>query len=105
LAPEKEESQKKNGKDKSNMEIMTIVILACGGVLLQCAEPIILIKRALGFKEEEYDNYSKEKRFFHRLIYCAMCLTFWVGLALTWNLGISIVGSVLAAYIYKKINE
>lgn len=80
-------------------------MLACAGVLLQCAEPIIHIKRVFGFKEEEYDSYSKEKRFFHRMLYCAMCLTFWVGLALTWNIGTTIIGSVLAAYIYKKINE
>lgn len=82
-----------------------IIMLACVGVLLQCAEPIILMKRFLGFEEEKYDTYSKEKRFFHRLLYCAMCLTFWVGLAFTWDFGISVIGSVLAAYIYKKINE
>lgn len=87
------------------MEYYQIIMLACAGVLLQCAEPIILIKRWLGFREEEYDSYSKQKRFFHRLLYCAMCLTFWVGLAFTWDLGISIVGSVLAAWLYKKINE
>jgi hypothetical protein len=49
-----------------------IIMLACVGVLLQCAEPIILMKRFLGFEEEKYDTYSKEKRFFHRLLYCAM---------------------------------
>ncbi len=85
--------------------ITQTIILACAGVLLQCAEPIIHIKRWIGFKEEKYDTYSKEKRFFHRMLYCAMCLTFWVGLTFTWDLGIAIVGSVLAAYIYKKINE
>jgi len=85
--------------------ILETTILACAGVLLQCAEPIILIKRWFGFKEEEYDRYSKEKRFFHRMLYCAMCLTFWVGLIVTWDLATSIIGSVAAALLYKKINE
>ena len=81
------------------------IILACAGVLLQCAEPIIHIKRWMGFREEQYDTYTSAKRFFHRMLYCAMCLTFWVGLALTWDIAIAIVGSVAAAYIHKKINE
>lgn len=85
--------------------MMEIAMLACAGVLLQCAEPIIHMKRLLGFREEEYDSYSKEKRFFHRMLYCAMCLTFWLSLAITWDLGISAVASVLAAYIHKKIDE
>lgn len=85
--------------------ITETIVLACAGVLLQCAEPIILIKRWMGFKEEHYDTYSKEKRFFHRMLYCAMCLTFWVGLVLTWDIAIAIVGSVAAALLYKKINE
>lgn len=87
------------------MEYYWIIFLACAGVLLQCAEPIIHIKRWFGFKEEEYDTYSKTKRFFHRLLYCAMCLTFWVGIAFTWDIGVSVIGSVLSAWIYKKINE
>lgn len=85
--------------------MMEIAMLACAGVLLQCAEPIIHLKRWMGFKEELYDSYSKEKRFFHRLLYCAMCLTFWLSLAITWDLGISAVASVLAAYIHKKTIE
>jgi len=85
--------------------MIEIAMLACAGVLLQCAEPIIHIKRFLGFKEELYDTYSKEKRFFHRMLYCAMCLTFWFALAMTWDLGISSIASVLSAYAHKKISE
>lgn len=83
--------------------IIETLALICIGVLLQCAEPIILIKRAMGFKEEEYDTYSKEWRFVHRLLYCAMCLTFWVALFWTWNLEIAAISSVGAALLHKNL--
>jgi hypothetical protein len=85
--------------------IFEIILWACVAVLMQCAEPIIHIKRYLGFKEELYDTYSKEKRFFHRLIYCTMCLGFWITLVGTWDIGVAIIASVLSTFIYKKIIE
>ena len=85
--------------------MIEILMLACAGVLLQEAEPILHIKRWFGFKEEDYDTKGKTHRFVHRLLYCAMCLTFWFALAITWDLGVAAVASVLAAYIHKKIIE
>jgi hypothetical protein len=78
---------------------------SCIGVLLQEAEPIQMFKRSIGFKDELYDTLSKEMRFLHRLINCAMCLTFWVVLVSTWNIQISVISSVLAQIIHKKIIE
>jgi hypothetical protein len=83
--------------------ILTIITWACLGVLLQVAEPILLIKREFGFKEEEYDEYSKWRKFLHRLLYCAKCLTFWVALSFTWDIQVAIISSILAGLIEKWI--
>jgi hypothetical protein len=85
--------------------IYDIILWACIAVLMQCAEPILLIKRALGFKEEKYEEYSKEKRFIHRLLYCPMCLGFWITLIFTFNIGTAVISSVLGSWLHKKINE
>ena len=84
---------------------MTIILWACIGVLLQEAEPIIMIKRYIGFREEEYDHWTKEKQYIHRLLHCALCLTFWITLIGTLNITVSIISSVLAALLHKKIRE
>jgi hypothetical protein len=42
------------------------------------AEPLIYLKRFFGFKEENYDNYSKYKQTLYRLINCAYCSSFWI---------------------------
>jgi hypothetical protein len=58
--------------------IATIVSL---GFLFIEAKPIILLKRLLGFKEEEHSEYnSLFKVLFHELIYCQICTTFWIGI-------------------------
>lgn len=85
--------------------MIEIIMWSCIGVLLQEAEPIQMLKRYIGFKEESYDTQSKEKRWIHRLLHCAMCLTFWVVLVSTWNIQISVISSVLAQIIHKKIIE
>jgi hypothetical protein len=81
--------------------IYEIALWTCIAVLLQTAEPIIHIKRYIGFKEEEYDTYSKSLRFIHRLLYCATCLGFWITLSFTWDLGTAIIASVIAGLIQK----
>jgi hypothetical protein len=82
------------------MIINEIIFWSCLGWLLQVAEPILHIKRFLGFKIEEYDNSSyKNKRFLHRLIYCTTCLTFWVTLIFTWNIFTAVVSSTIATII------
>jgi hypothetical protein len=63
------------------IEIINILTIISLGWLFINAEPIIIIKRLLGFKEEEYETYeSFIKIFLHRLIYCQVCITFWIGI-------------------------
>jgi hypothetical protein len=81
--------------------IYDIALWTCVAVLLQTAEPIIHIKRYFGFKEEEYDSMSKLKRLFHRLLYCATCLGFWVVLITTLQIDLAIITSVIAGLIHK----
>ena len=83
--------------------MMTIILFGCLGVLLQEAEPIIMIKRYIGFKQETYDDQTKIKKYIHRLIYCAMCLTFWITLMATLNITTAIISSVLSAILHKII--
>ena len=45
--------------------------------ILHLSEPIILLKRFLGFKEENYELMSSAKRFIHRGLYCCLCSSFW----------------------------
>ena len=85
--------------------MMEIIMWSCIGVLLQEAEPVKMIKRYFGFKDENYDTMSKRMRYFHRLLSCSMCLTFWVVLTMTWNIQISVISSVLSQLIHKKILE
>ena len=85
--------------------IYLIALWACISVLLQTAEPIIHIKRYFGFKEEDYDQMTKQLRFFHRMIYCATCLGFWITLSFTWDLPVAIISSVIAGLIQKIMNN
>jgi hypothetical protein len=80
--------------------INEIIFWGCFGWLLQVAEPVIHIKRYMGFKAELYDNICyKNKRWLHRLIYCTTCLTFWVTLIFTWNIYTAVVASTIATII------
>ena len=60
--------------------ILKIIGLASLTVLFVKAEPLIIIKRLLGFKEELYDTYSSLKRFIFKLITCCMCSGWWIGI-------------------------
>ena len=80
-----------------------IIGLSCINVLLQVAEPIILIKRWFGFKEELYDTYSNSKRFIHRLLYCALCLGFWVSLIISGDILTAATCSIIGEIIKNKL--
>lgn len=82
-----------------------ILALACLNVLFIVAEPIILLRRYVGFREEEFDSYKPLKRFFHKLVHCCLCSGFWISLILSQNIFIAAIASVLGEYIYKKIIE
>lgn len=76
------------------------------GVLIQSAEPILLLKRLIGFKEEDYPDYSRFKRFIHRGLYCCLCSSFWIALFyFKFNLLSAAIVAVSAEYIYQKIGS
>ena len=85
--------------------ILMILGIISINVLLQTAEPLIHLKRYLGFKEEEYDSYTKQWRFIHRLIYCCACLGFWVALLITFDIFTAAICSVASELVHKKIME
>lgn len=76
--------------------------LVCISILFVASEPLILLKRYIGFKEEEYDTWTNKKRFIFRLITCVLCSGFWIGL-ISGSLYKAAIISVLAELIYKKI--
>jgi hypothetical protein len=84
-------------------EIIQIISLSCIGVLWVVSEPTILFRRYLGFRDDDIQTYSKTKLFFHKLINCAMCTSFWVGLICTGSIYIAAIVSILAEIIINKL--
>lgn len=82
--------------------IFEIASIACLSVLFVIAEPMILIKRNMGFKEENIGSL-KIKDIFTKLLYCSLCSGFWIGLIYTHNIFMACIISVLAEYIDKKL--
>lgn len=66
------------------------------------AEPLIHLKRFFGFKEECYDDYNKAKQFFHRLIYCTYCSSFWITLIFTQSLTIAVIVTLMIHLIENR---
>jgi hypothetical protein len=85
--------------------ILTIIGISCVSVLFQASEPMILLKRYMGLKEEEYMTYSKWKKTIHKLLYCCLCSGFWIGLILTQNILAASIISITGELIYKKIKD
>jgi hypothetical protein len=90
------------------LQILTIISIS---YLFIHAEPMILLKRWVGFQDEQYDNFSKSKKFIHKLINCWMCSTFWIGIIYSLILGccfqdifiISVISSFIAGIIDNKL--
>lgn len=70
-------------------QIITIIGLACFGWLLTVAEPVLMFWDWIGLKQG----------FFFRLVSCAMCLSFWVGLIATQSIPMAGLVAVLARVI------
>lgn len=83
--------------------ILNIIGWASLGYLLVVAEPAIMLKRYFGFREEDYEEMKPSVRFFHRLLYCSKCFTFWLVLICTLNVFMAAICSVLAGYIEKML--
>jgi hypothetical protein len=84
--------------------MIEIIGLACISILFVSSEPLILLKRYIGFKEEEYDNWGDKKRFIFRMLTCALCSGFWIGL-ITMSIYKAAIISILAESIHKKISR
>lgn len=83
--------------------MIEILAISCLSVLFVVAEPMIILKRKFGFREEDYEDWSYNKRLLFRLITCALCSGFWLGAIITLNIYKAAIISILAEYIYKKI--
>jgi len=64
------------------IQIINIVFIVALTNLWIYAEPLIYLKRFLGFKEENYETYVKYKRMIHRAAYCAYCSSFYIALVI-----------------------
>lgn len=84
-------------------DIISIIGIACMSVLFVVAEPMILIKRQLGFKEEEIGK-NPLRDFFTKLMYCGLCSGFWIAWAITLDFKTACIISVLAEIIHRKIS-
>ena len=73
------------------------------GVAFVYAEPLLYLKRFIGFKEEDYDTYNAFKRTIHRLIHCFYCSSFWVTLIASQSFYMAIIVSALAWFIDNKL--
>jgi hypothetical protein len=85
------------------MILLTQIIgLSCLTYLWINAEPAIILKRMAGFKEEDYVKYSLTKKYAHKLIYCALCSGFWIGI-LSGNLYVAAIVAVVSKYLDEKV--
>jgi hypothetical protein len=58
------------------------------------------------FKEILYKKVENKDSLWHwRLINCALCSGFWLGLIITWNLYLAAIIAVCAELICKKLTE
>jgi len=79
--------------------IIKILCLCSITTILVESEPIILLKRYFGFKEELIENYNRFKKFICKLIYCNWCLSFWVSLIITQDIKITLVTTFIMWFI------
>lgn len=82
--------------------IVTILGLSCIGVLWINAEPTIRLREWVWYKIFGSDYMNK---WHWRLVSCAMCISFWLGLMVTTNLFYSSIISITAELICRKINS
>jgi hypothetical protein len=85
--------------------MILIIKIAALSFLFVTAEPLILFKRFLGFREEDYMKYGKVKAFISRLINCCLCSGFWLGLILTGSMYDAALISIISELIYKLNNR
>lgn len=81
------------------MDIFNIIGLSAVSVLFVAAEPLIILKHKVFTKIKNYQD-----KWFWRLINCALCSGFWIGLFSTNDILEAATIAVLAEVVYQKIN-
>ena len=66
------------------------------------AEPMILLKRMIGLKEERIGE-NKVLDFIIKLVYCRFCSSFWITLILTLDFQLAVIVSLVVWLIENKI--
>jgi predicted small integral membrane protein len=84
-------------------EIVTIIGLACVGVLWINAEPMIRLRESIYRKI--YGCKGWGDKWHYRLLSCCLCSSFWIGLLVTTNILYAAIISVLAELICRKLNS
>lgn len=84
--------------------IYQVIWISCMSVLFINAEPMILIKRWMGFKEEEMGK-NPLRDFFTKLLYCGKCSGFWLGLIFTQNFCQAVIISIVSELIDRKLKS
>lgn len=85
--------------------VLKLMGLCCITILFVESEPMVLLKRFIGFKEEFYEEYNKVKQFIFRLISCVMCSGFWIGLAFTQDVFLASIISIVSELINDRIKN
>ena len=83
------------------MDIINIMFVIGLSIILTRSKPVIMAKRYIGIKDEEFDDYNKYKQLFIELISCMWCLGFWIGFIL-YGFKIGVISSGLAFLIDEK---
>jgi len=84
------------------MDMFDIMFVVGLTTLITRAKPIILLKRYVGIKEEDFDDYSRPKQLFIELISCCFCLSFWIGFIL-YGFKIGVISSGISFLIDENI--
>jgi hypothetical protein len=85
--------------------IYEIIAVSCVTLLFINAEPMILLKRWMGFREEDICGVYKVRDFFTKLLYCCMCSGFWIGLVFTQNFYQAVIISIISEFIDRKLKS
>ncbi len=84
--------------------IYQVIWISCMTVLFINAEPMILIKRWMGFKEEEMGK-NPLRDFFTKMLYCSKCSGFWLGLIFTLNFPQAVIISIVSELIDRRLKS
>jgi len=82
--------------------IVSILLYLGLSVLFVKAEPLIELKRRLGFKEEDYDSFKPVKKWVHKLIYCLYCSSVYITFIFTLDAQLAVIVSLFAYMLENK---